>query len=69
MSLQNCATFVGWPESHEVPECHIRQAVRPKIENVNSDQNRSSMYDLIFIGVVVVFFIVSAFYVRFCEKL
>jgi len=27
------------------------------------------MSDLIFVGIVVVFFVVSALYVRFCEKL
>jgi len=27
------------------------------------------MSDLIFVGIVVAFFVVSAFYVRFCEKL
>jgi len=27
------------------------------------------MNDLIFVGIVVVFFVVSALYVRFCEKL
>jgi len=27
------------------------------------------MTDLIFIGIVVLFFVVSGFYVRFCEKL
>ena len=27
------------------------------------------MNDLIFVGVVVVFFVVSGLYVRFCEKL
>jgi len=27
------------------------------------------MSDLIFVGIVVVFFVLSALYVRFCEKL
>jgi len=27
------------------------------------------MNDLMFVGIVVVFFVVSGFYVRFCEKL
>jgi hypothetical protein len=27
------------------------------------------MSDLVYIGIVVVFFVVSALYVRFCEKL
>jgi len=26
------------------------------------------MYDLIYVGIVVAFFIVSALYVRFCER-
>jgi hypothetical protein len=30
---------------------------------------RRAMNDLIFVGVVAVFFVVSALYVRFCEKL
>jgi hypothetical protein len=29
----------------------------------------SFMNDLIFVGIVVVFFVVSGLYVRFCEKL
>ena len=28
-----------------------------------------AMSDLIFVGIVIVFFVVSALYVRFCEKL
>jgi len=27
------------------------------------------MNDVIFVGVVIIFFVVSGFYVRFCEKL
>jgi len=34
-----------------------------------SNRRRALMPDLIFIGVVVLFFAVSASYVRFCERL
>jgi len=27
------------------------------------------MNDLIFVGIIVLFFVVSSFYIRFCEKL
>jgi len=33
------------------------------------DLSNGYMNDLIFIGIVVVFFVVSGLYVRFCEKL
>jgi hypothetical protein len=38
-------------------------------ENRRLDRRRALMPDLIFIGVVVLFFAVSAGYVRFCERL
>jgi uncharacterized membrane protein (DUF485 family) len=33
------------------------------------NQYEKSMTDLIYIGVIVLFFVVSGLYVRFCEKL
>jgi len=38
-------------------------------EKHRSNRRRALMPDLIFIGVVVLFFAVSAGYVRFCERL
>jgi hypothetical protein len=39
------------------------------IEEHRSNRRRALMPDLIFIGVVVLFFAVSAGYIRFCERL
>ena len=35
----------------------------------NEMEKGKRMMDLIFIGIVVLFFVASGFYVRFCEKL
>jgi hypothetical protein len=49
--------------------CNVQSANRAGIEAFDADKNRTTMYDLIFIGIMAVFFIVGGLYVRVCEKL
>ena len=51
------------PPPGPVPSCSYK-----RMES-NVMGNKLTMTDLIYIGITVVFFVVSGLYVRFCEKL
>ncbi len=53
--------------THRGPDQAARKDPRPA--RSGPEESETFMCDLIFIGAMVVFFVVSALYVRFCEKL